>query len=179
MNRNMLSALAVVALFVTAALAIPARAEGLDIYAEGDFGMESFGTANDTASFYMDITNTGSVGFDSVSAEANFVEDGWEDGAVGFSNDDVSGEGNIALGALAGGDTVALEIEAPVPSGAEPGDMGTLQVTVTADDESETVEFAVRVLNWVAYSDSSPVPGEGTMHTFTRGDTTSRKNSSA
>ena len=101
MNKNMLSALAVVALFVTAALAIPARAEGLDIYAEGDFGMESFGTANDTASFYMDITNTGSVGFDSVSAEANFVEDGWEDGAVGFSNDDVSGEGNIALGALA------------------------------------------------------------------------------
>ena len=40
MNKNMLSALAVVALFVTAALAIPARAEGLDIYAEADFGME-------------------------------------------------------------------------------------------------------------------------------------------
>jgi len=74
------------------------------------------------------------------------------------------GEGNIALGALAGGEMAWLEIEAPVPSGADPGDMGTLEVTVTADDESETVEFGVRVLNWVAYSD-------GTMHTFTRGDT--------
>ena len=54
MNKSMLSALAVVALFVTAALAIPARAEGLDIYAEADFGMESFGTSNDTQLLYGD-----------------------------------------------------------------------------------------------------------------------------
>ena len=163
MNKSMLSALAVVALFVTAALAIPARAEGLDVYAEADFGLESFSTANSTASFYMEINNTGSAGFDGVSVEANFVEEGWDDDAVGFSNDDTSGEGSISLGAMAVGAMVWLEIEAPVPSGANPGDMGTLQVTVTADAESETVEFGVRVYDWVAYAD-------GTPQTFSRGD---------
>ncbi|MCH2448003.1 MAG: hypothetical protein MK219_03035, partial [Candidatus Poseidoniia archaeon] len=97
MNKSMLSALAVVALFVTAALAIPARAEGLDVSPGGDFGLESFGSANASAYFVIDISNTGRADYDSVSAEADFVEEGWEDAAVSFSDEDGnSGEGSIA-----------------------------------------------------------------------------------
>ena len=165
MNKSMLSALAVVALFVTAALAIPARAEGLDVSAGGDFGLESFGSANASAYFDIDISNTGSVDFDSVSAEADFVEEGWEDAAVSFSDEDGnSGEGSIAWEGLAAGSVIYLNIAAPVPSGASPGDMGTLNVTITADDESEMVQFSIRVTNWMTDYETDSPPS------FARGD---------
>ncbi len=169
MNKSMLSALAVVALFVTAALAIPARAEGLDVIPGGDFGLESFGSANASAYFDIDISNTGSVDFDSVSAEADFVEEGWEDAAVSFWDEDGnSGEGSIAWEGLAAGATIALNIAAPVPSGASPGEMGTLNVTITADDESEMVQFSIRVTNWRAdyETDSPPSFARGDMNTY-------------
>ncbi|MEC9253392.1 MAG: hypothetical protein VX863_00935, partial [Candidatus Thermoplasmatota archaeon] len=154
----MLSALAVVALFVTAALAIPARAEGLDVNPGGDFGLESFGSANASAYFDIDISNTGSADFDSVSASADFVEEGWEDAAVSFWDEDGnSGDGSIAWEGLAAGSTIYLNIAAPVPSGASPGETGTLKVTITADSDSEVVEFSIRVTNWVAeYETESP-----------------------
>ncbi|MDP7082057.1 MAG: hypothetical protein QF372_01715 [Candidatus Poseidoniia archaeon] len=165
MNKSMLSALAVVALFVTAALAIPARAEGLDVSAEGDFGLESFAPANGTASFHVTISNTGSAAFDSVSADADFVEEGWEDSAVSFSDDDGnSSEGSIAWSDLAAGADISLNIAAPVPSGASPGDMGTLNVTITADAESVMVQFSIRVTNWVADYETESPPS------FARGD---------
>ena len=165
MNKSMLSALAVVALFVTAALAIPARAEGLDVSPGGDFGLESFGSANASAYFDIDISNTGSVDFDSVSAEADFVEEGWEDAAVSFSDEDGnSGEGSIAWEGLAAGSVIYLNIAAPVPSGASPGDMGTLNVTITADDESEMVQFSIRVTNWKTDYETESPPS------FARGD---------
>ena len=169
MNKSMLSALAVVALFVTAALAIPARAEGLDVSAEGDFGLESFAPANGTASFHVTISNTGSAAFDSVSADADFVEEGWEDSAVSFSDDDGnSGEGSIAWSDLAAGADISLNIAAPVPSGASPGDMGTLNVTITADAESVMVQFSIRVTNWVAdyETESPPSFARGDMNTY-------------
>ena len=169
MNKSMLSALAVVALFVTAALAIPARAEGLDVSPGGDFGLESFGSANASAYFDIDISNTGSVDFDSVSAEADFVEEGWEDAAVSFSDEDGnSGEGSIAWEGLAAGSVIYLNIAAPVPSGASPGDMGTLNVTITADDESEMVQFSIRVTNWMTdyETDTPPSFARGDMNTY-------------
>ena len=165
MNKSMLSALAVVALFVTAALAIPARAEGLDVNPAGDFGLESFGSANASAYFDIDISNTGSADFDSVSADADFVEEGWEDAAVSFWDEDGnSGEGSIAWEGLAAGSVIYLNIAAPVPSGASPGDMGTLKVTITADSDSEVIEFSIRVTNWVADYETESPPS------FARGD---------
>ena len=169
MNKSMLSALAVVALFVTAALAIPARAEGLDVNPGGDFGLESFGSANASAYFDIDISNTGSADYDSVSAEADFVEEGWEDAAVSFSDEDGnSGEGSIAWEGLAAGSVIYLNIAAPVPSGASPGDMGTLNVTITADDESEMVQFSIRVTNWMTdyETDTPPSFARGDMNTY-------------
>ena len=167
MNKSMLSALAVVTLLVTAALAIPARAEGpeLEIDAGGDFGMESFGTANDTANFDMMISNIGNGDYTDVSAVANFVEDGWEDGAVHFEDwDGNDGEGSISLGALNANEYTGLSIEAPVPSGANPGEMGTLEITVTADGDSQLVVFGIRIINWFAYNGDD-------VQSFNRGDT--------
>ena len=169
MNKSMLSALAVGALFVTAALAIPARAEGLDISPGGDFGLESFGSANASAYFDIDISNTGSADFASVSAEADFVEEGWEDAAVSFWDEDGnSGEGSIAWDGLAAGSVIYLNIAAPVPSGASPGDMGTLNVTITADSDSETVQFSIRVTNWRADYETETPPSfaRGDMNTY-------------
>ena len=169
MNKSMLSALAVVALFVTAALAIPARAEGLDVSPGGDFGLESFGSANASAYFDIDISNTGSADFASVSAEADFVEEGWEDAAVSFWDEDGnSGEGSIAWEGLAAGSVIYLNIAAPVPSGASPGDMGTLNVTITADSDSETVQFSIRVTNWRADYETETPPSfaRGDMNTY-------------
>ncbi len=169
MNKNMLSALAVAALFVTAALAMPARAEGLDVSAEGDFGLESFGSANGTASFDIDISNTGSADFDSVSADADFVEEGWEDAAVSFWDEDGnSGDGSIAWEGLAAGSVIYLNIAAPVPSGASPGETGTLKVTITADSDTEVVEFSIRVTNWRAdyETETSPSFARGDMNTY-------------
>ena len=169
MNKSMLSALAVVALFVTAALAIPARAEGLDVSPGGDFGLESFGSANASAYFDIDISNTGSADFASVSAEADFVEEGWEDAAVSFWDEDGnSGEGSIAWEGLAAGATIFLNIAAPVPSGASPGETGTLKVTITADSDSVVVDFSIRVTNWRAdyETDESPSFARGDMNTY-------------
>ena len=156
-TRGLLAAFALLAL-ITALPSAEAGAQ-LDVSGSGYHEQESFASANGTAMFPMNITNSGDEGYSAVQVSAEADDPEWPAALVNFtiqSTGDYS-QGMMDLGTLDANGSAVLAVNVSVPFGSDVGKQTEITITVSADGDTAIHQFVVIVTNWIASSDDVAV----------------------
>ncbi|MDP7590227.1 MAG: hypothetical protein QGG08_01195 [Candidatus Poseidoniia archaeon] len=163
-TRGLLAAFALLAL-ITALPSAEAGAQ-LDVSGSGYHEQVSFASANGTAMFTMNITNSGNEGYSAVQVSAETNDPEWPAELVNFTIQSTGNysQGMMDLGTLDAGGSAVLAVDVSVPFGSDVGKQTDVTITVGADGDSADQQFTVTVTNWIAWS------ADVAVRTFNVGD---------